>query len=573
MLLAAWGGGFVGYYSALIDLDTYRSSRAYQVEIVDQQIKQLDREIAGLESSVERKETILNETFVPHDGASLKSQVLQRQDTQEAVMTETARSQELRDKRDELRTQKVALESGQPIEYKPAAAISPFSDVISGQMEQEVFDAIVGLKTNGITTGVNGQFKPNDFLNRAEAVTFLLRAFYPDFDASQLNVSTSPFTDVSSSDWFFTAFWFAHQSTYHGQVKPVIVKGSNGLANPSGNVTVEEFIAMILRVMEIPVQETSPWYSEYIFWGVDLGIIRDSDRLLIGMPIPRSVVARILWKAIQVNQEKQAETSSPAVLTPPPLKLTAEEPAPTLVGTFTTLTQKIAERRDIEIAKRDAGAFFQEHTLVPPASVSVSASGGMVTDLQLSMIAYALSLMPADFPSGVKITLVYNDPNMRNGIASVWRLMLKASMFTEKPETAFEVILHELGHVYSLKDPLTGGAGSPYYLGSQALPSNSPTAEFFSLGWNDIYSPKSEPLTTYGGTLSFEEYAEAFIAYIVQNEWFQTFGNKDASIAQKYEFMKQRFGGKTFTTFIDYVTKPYAIQSLTFDPFAYFDAN
>ena len=88
-------------------------------------------------------------------------------------------------------------------EPAPEGGNNPFSDVKEGDY---FYDAVLWAVENGITTGLSSTtFGPNSPCNRAQVVTFLYRAMNKPEPAS----SQHPFTDVSSSDYFFAPVLWA----------------------------------------------------------------------------------------------------------------------------------------------------------------------------------------------------------------------------------------------------------------------------------------------------------------------------------------------------------------------------
>jgi len=181
------------------------------------------------------------------------------------------------------------------------ASLHVFTDVVEGVTDAEIYKAVKTLKDAGVVKGnPDGTYGVDSSINRAATATILIRAFYSDIDLDSLEIGTIDFSDVSSSSWYASAIWFAAQDEYQGQTKPVIIKGFEGKANPDGNVKIEEFVTMIMRLLEIPVTETTPWYEGYIAQAISLGLITEAERSLIDQPLDRGLVARIMVKALDL---------------------------------------------------------------------------------------------------------------------------------------------------------------------------------------------------------------------------------------------------------------------------------
>lgn len=179
-----------------------------------------------------------------------------------------------------------------------------FLDVVDGVTDREVYEAVKALKETGVFKGnPDGTFGVNTPINRAGTATVLIRSFYSDIDLETIEIGDIDFSDVPEGAWYESAIWFASQGEYEGLTKPVIIKGYDGKANPDGNVKLEEFVTMILRVLEIDVEDSEPWYESYIARSIELGLITEEERELIDKPLSRGLVARIMIKALELAEE------------------------------------------------------------------------------------------------------------------------------------------------------------------------------------------------------------------------------------------------------------------------------
>lgn len=124
--------------------------------------------------------------------------------------------------------------------YDPDASesTSAFSDV----SEDDWFMPYVAYAyKNGFIEGYSdGRFKPNDSINRAEALTILLRVAGADVDALGSGQDQEEFSDVSKEDWFYTYITYARNNG--------IVEGyTDGSFGPANQVTRAEFVTMAGR--------------------------------------------------------------------------------------------------------------------------------------------------------------------------------------------------------------------------------------------------------------------------------------------------------------------------------------
>jgi hypothetical protein len=81
------------------------------------------------------------------------------------------------------------------------------------------------------------------------------------------------------------------------------LKNQGGMAMPASSVKLEEFSAMILRVLKVEVVETEAWYEGYLTKMTQLSLISQSEASsYLGKSIPRKMVARILHQAVLWHQ-------------------------------------------------------------------------------------------------------------------------------------------------------------------------------------------------------------------------------------------------------------------------------
>ncbi len=96
---------------------------------------------------------------------------------------------------------------------------------------------------NGLITGSNGLFRPNDNMTRAEMATIMVRACGATADAD-----ISEFTDVTTNDWFYASVSKA--------VAMGAFNGSDGKFNPNNSITRQEAFVVLSRVFGLATNET-----------------------------------------------------------------------------------------------------------------------------------------------------------------------------------------------------------------------------------------------------------------------------------------------------------------------------
>lgn len=101
--------------------------------------------------------------------------------------------------------------------------------------------AVQFLTEKGIITGIGeGMFAPDKKVTRAEFVTMLVRAFYKDAIAENVN-----FPDVSKEDWYYNPVAVA-------QKMHIIEGDETGLFYPEADISREDMFVIITRIISLP---------------------------------------------------------------------------------------------------------------------------------------------------------------------------------------------------------------------------------------------------------------------------------------------------------------------------------
>ena len=146
---------------------------------------------------------------------------------------------------------------------------NPFVDVIKGQY---YYDAVMWAAENGITGGTSANtFSPDTICTRAQVVTFLHRMIASPEPA----LITLPFTDVSSSDYFYKPVKWAFGSE--------ITSGTSATTfSPDSNCSRAQVVTFLWRTtgQPEPTGKNNPftdvkadsYYYDAMLWAVENGI-------------------------------------------------------------------------------------------------------------------------------------------------------------------------------------------------------------------------------------------------------------------------------------------------------------
>ena len=151
---------------------------------------------------------------------------------------------------------------GQPI-------ANPFTDV---KENDYFYDAVLWAVENGITSGISPtSFGPNNSCTRAQAVTFLWRAYGKPAPSG----SDNPFRDVKSSDYYYEAVLWAVENGITTGISPTSF-------GPDSRCTRGQIVTFLHRSAGKPAPsgsdnpfrdvKSSDYYYEAVLWAVENGI-------------------------------------------------------------------------------------------------------------------------------------------------------------------------------------------------------------------------------------------------------------------------------------------------------------
>lgn len=174
-----------------------------------------------------------------------------------------------------------------------AASDTPFTDVEAGAY---YYDAVIWAREAGVTSGTSATtFSPGALCTRSQVVTFLWNAAGKPAPTGE----TNPFSDVSSTDWFYHAVLWAVESG--------ITTGTSATTfTPGKTCTSAEVITFLHRASGKPAPSgDSPLAAEYgSSWFFDAVAWADSHGLLTGVGAafdpnnasPRSDIVTYLYR-------------------------------------------------------------------------------------------------------------------------------------------------------------------------------------------------------------------------------------------------------------------------------------
>lgn len=174
-----------------------------------------------------------------------------------------------------------------------------FTDVSSDHINGEAIEA---LYDKGIIKGyLNGDFQPDNTINRAEFMVVVTNAVDSDFGGLTLGDCC---TDVSD-EWYATFMCYGKQEGW--------IKGySDGSCRPESNVTRAEAIKIAYEAMDFdvcesveevpfPDVETDDWFAPYACAAKEGGVIAKAGQFNGNVALTRAQVSQIVYNMLGVE--------------------------------------------------------------------------------------------------------------------------------------------------------------------------------------------------------------------------------------------------------------------------------
>ncbi len=182
----------------------------------------------------------------------------------------------------------------------------PFTDVSSSSA---IFPGVEYLRTRNIIKGyLDGTFKPDRRMNRAEFITLMTNDFFlqgKDNNCIAKETSTGTtvvfFPDVHKDAWYATAVCV-------GKTRELVHGYPTGMFKPDDSVNVAEAMKVVARVFAIKIDQTSAapddaWYTVYANELNRLHAIPASigGKANYGRPITRGEIVEMIYKLRQTQ--------------------------------------------------------------------------------------------------------------------------------------------------------------------------------------------------------------------------------------------------------------------------------
>jgi hypothetical protein len=193
------------------------------------------------------------------------------------------------------------------------------------------------------------------------------------------------------------------------------------------------------------------------------------------------------------------------------------------------------------------------------------------------LIAQTFAVMPTEHVEAVhKLTLSF-DPTVRRGSAGGNTMIIRC-VNVEAAELV-AIVIHELGHVVDtgLLHATSLGSTSSFVDRGKVVYSSDPSVDLYSISWQDNRSftehdETQDFVSLYAMTNPYEEFADAYLMYVLHGPLFRFYGYRNDSLEEKYAFMRDvvfdgfefDFAPEELPTIVESNDRVYDISQLDF---------
>jgi len=166
------------------------------------------------------------------------------------------------------------------------------------------------------------------------------------------------------------------------------------------------------------------------------------------------------------------------------------------------------------------------------------------------LITDVLTILPEEHANAIHDLTLSFDSSARRGLGGDNTVILRC--VDMNPEELVAVLVHELGHVVDtgLLDPFGPGEKTAFLDRGQPVLDTDPSFQYYSASWADSEKrtgSKWEFVSGYARTNPFEDFAEAYAAYVLHGPLFRFYAEENEVLAEKYNYLKMTvFNGIEF---------------------------
>ncbi len=176
------------------------------------------------------------------------------------------------------------------------------------------------------------------------------------------------------------------------------------------------------------------------------------------------------------------------------------------------------------------------------------------TNRDAQIVQQTLKIVPKEYLSTLAdITIGEEGHDVPRGRAHATKIIMNKTDIADEAEFR-AVLVHEMAHTIDLghfkgESPI----GSPFMNDGRPIPIDDPSVDLYQITFQnsetvrpDVY--REDFISDYATASVFENFAENFIAYVLQNDFFAQRAQQSPKLQAQYDFMLQTvFDGRKFT--------------------------
>lgn len=158
------------------------------------------------------------------------------------------------------------------------------------------YDGIYYMTEQGLASGYDdGNFRPDDDVNRVEALKMILGATGHDATATDQTLEIPPFPDTESNAWYMPYVTL-------GYSLQIMTGNDDGTLRPDTTVNRSEALKMLIlaadKKTELPNVESDEWYSSYLAYGEEHSLIvpDETGDYLPGAALTRGELSDLIYR-------------------------------------------------------------------------------------------------------------------------------------------------------------------------------------------------------------------------------------------------------------------------------------
>ena len=166
------------------------------------------------------------------------------------------------------------------------------------------------------------------------------------------------------------------------------------------------------------------------------------------------------------------------------------------------------------------------------------------------LVTNVFSILPEEHINAIHNLTLSFESSARRGLGGDNTVILRC--VDMGPEELVSVLVHEIGHVVDtgLIEPTGPGEKTTFLDRGQPVLDTDNSFQYYSASWADSdkrTGNKWEFVSGYARTNPFEDFAEAYVTYVLHGPLFRSYAQENTVLAEKYDYLQNTvFNGIEF---------------------------